>query len=102
MGNLLFEEIVCQMLVAEKTLYDRYHVAQKQRIRNSNDRYLYLPCAESDHRKEHVLNDSRSSPVHLLHELPHSLIDNKIIFFFFDIASKTILMVEQSTIVDTA
>ena len=100
--SLLPEEIVSKMLVAEHTLHNRYHITKIERITNSNNRHLHSSISKTNHRKKHILNNRWPTPIHLLHKLPHPLVNYKIILSLLDITPKVILMIHQFTIINTS
>lgn len=92
--NVLFEKIVGKMLIAGQGLNDRNHETEIERVSDPSQRYLNFAVAESNDRKIHILDDSWSSSVHLLHKFPYSFVDDEIILFFFDIASEHIFVIK--------
>ena len=90
------------MLVTEETLHHRNHETEIKWVSNTNHWHLYLSICQTDHRKEHVLDYSWTSSIHLLHKFPYPFIDDKIILFFFDIRTKLIFGIKKPRIIDTS
>ena len=90
------------MLVAGHSLNDRNHEAEIEWVGDSCDRDLNFSVAEPHDREVHILNDSRSSSIHLLHKFPYPLVDYKIVLFFSDVVSELVFGVEQPRIVDAS
>lgn len=83
-----------EVLVAEETLQNRDHVAVVHRVCDAHDRDLDLAVAEGHHWKEHVLQDGRTTSVHLLHKLPDSLVDDEVVVLFPDVSPKDVFAVD--------
>lgn len=75
------------MLIRDKALKDGNHEAEIKRIDNSSDWNLMFFNSYLYDRKEDILNYAGPTSIHLLNEFPNSIIDDKIILFFFYIVS---------------
>lgn len=87
-------------MVGDETLKDGYHVAKIERVYYARDGHLVLFECDLDGRKIDVLDDSRSSAIHLLHKLPYPVIYDEIVLFLLYICPQVIPVVEQLGVID--
>lgn len=82
------------MLIAEQTLNNWDHIAEIERIGDTNNIDFHFTVGEGNYRKEHILDYLWASSIHLLDKFPDSLVDDKIILFLFYIVAELVFVVE--------
>lgn len=88
-------------MVGDEALQDGYHVAQIERVYYASDGHLVLLKCDLDGRKVDVLDNTGSSSIHLLHELPNPVIYDEIILLLLNIGPEGVSVIEQLGVIDT-
>ena len=75
------------MRIGEQALKSSNHVAKIERVYYASDGDFVLFECDLDGRKVGILDNAGTASVHLLHELPDTVIDYEIVLLFSDICS---------------